>query len=78
MESPYSELIKQIYFDYKVKYSEENYIMVDRQIAACYENYKNEGNTNLLVGSLQNFAKSFKNLMFTLQDFEFIHKGYKF
>ena len=76
LESPYTALMKQIYFDYKVKYSEENYIMIDRQITACFENLKNDNNKNILVASLQNFSNTFNNLTFILQDFEFIHKGY--
>ena len=76
IDSPYSALMKQIYFDYKIKYSEENYIMIDRQIAACFDGLKNEKNTSILVASLQNFANTFKNLMFILQDYDFIHKRY--
>ena len=76
LESPYTALMKQIYFDYKVKYSEENYIMIDRQITACFENLKNDNNKNILVASLQNFSNTFNNLTFILQDFEFIHKRY--
>ena len=78
MESPYTALMKQIHFDYKVKYSEENYIMIDRQITACFENLKNDNNKNILVASLQNFANTFNNLTFILHDFEFIHKRYNF
>lgn len=77
MESPYTALLKQIYFDYTVKYSEANYIAIDRQITACFENLKNE-NQNILVGSLKNFANTFKNLMYIIHDFDFIHKKYKF
>ena len=78
MESPYSALMKQIYFDYNTKYSEDNYIAIDRQITACFENLKNENNKNILVGSLKNFANMFKNFMFVIQDFDFIHKKYNF
>ena len=69
--------MKKIYFDYTVKYSEANYIAIDRQITACFENLKNE-NQNILVGSLKNFANTFKNLMYIIHDFDFIHKKYKF
>ena len=78
MESPYSALMKQIYFDYNTKYSEDNYIAIDRQITACFENLKNDNNKNVLVGSLKNFANMFKNFMFVIQDFDFIHKKYNF
>ena len=78
MESPYNALMKQIHFDYKTKYSEENYILIDRQITACFENLKNDNNKSILVASLQNFANTFHNLVFILQDFEFIHKRYNF
>ena len=76
LESPYTALLKQIYFDYNIKYSNENYVMIDKQIMACFENFKNDGNKNILVASLQNFANTFKNLLFILHDFEFIHKNY--
>ena len=63
LESPYSALMKQIYFDYKVKYSEDNYITVDKQIGTLFESLKNESNNKaILVASLQNFATTFKNL----------------
>ena len=76
LESPYSALMKQIYFDYKVKYSEDNYITVDKQIGTLFESLKNESNNKaILVASLQNFATTFKNLTYALQDFEFIHKN---
>ena len=78
MESPYSALMKQIYFDYNTKYSEDNYIAIDRQITACFENLKNDNNKNILVASLKNFANMFKNFMFVIQDFDFIHKKYNF
>ena len=76
LESPYSALMKQIYFDYKVKYSEDNYITVDKQIGTLFESLKNESNNKaILVASLQNFATTFKNLTYALQDFEFINKN---
>ena len=59
------------------KYSEDNYITVDKQIGTLFESLKNESNNKaILVASLQNFATTFKNLLFILHDFEFIHKNY--
>ena len=78
LESPYSALMKQIYFDYNTKYSEDNYIAIDRQITACFENLKNDNNKNILVASLKNFANMFKNFVFIIQDFDFINKKYNF
>ena len=72
-ESAYSNLMKQIYFDYSAKYTENNYLAIDRQISSIFESCKNE-NKKMILNSLKNFLNAFNNFHFIVQDFELIHK----
>ena len=73
-ESAYSNLMKQIYFDYTAKYTETNYLAIDRQISSIFETCKNE-NKKIVLTSLKNFLNNFNNFHFIIQDFELIHKA---
>ena len=66
--------MKQIYFDYSAKYTENNYLAIDRRISSIFESCKNE-NKKMILNSLKNFLNAFNNFHFIVQDFELIHKA---
>ena len=70
--------MKQIEFDYNVKYSENDYLGVDKQIKNNFENFNIRINLDeekeIIFMNLKRIAKAFKNLYFITQDFEIINK----
>ena len=77
-ESFYTNLLKQIDFDYNVKYSENDYLAIDKQINDNFENFNNRINLDeekkIIFMNLKRIANAFKNLDFITKDFEIINK----
>ena len=77
-ESFYTNLLKQIDFDFNVKYSENDYLAIDKQINDNFENFNNRINLDeekkIIFMNLKRIANAFKNLDFITKDFEIINK----
>ena len=76
-ESFYVNLMKQINFDYYVKYSENDYLAIDKQINENFENFNNRINLieekKIILMNLQRISSAFKNFDFVTKDFDFIN-----
>ena len=77
-ESIYNRFMKEIYFDYNVKYSENDYIIIDKRINDCFANFNNKINYEnekiIMALNLKNICSVFANFDFVYKDFDLINQ----
>ena len=77
-ESFYNTFIKELFFDYNVKYTENHYIMIDEKINDCYANFNNKINFEnekiIMALNLKNTCSVFANFDFVYKDFDLINQ----
>ena len=77
-ESFYVNFIKQLNFDYTQKYSENDYLAIDKRINDCYIDFNNKinlGNEKKIMSmNLKNIAGIFINFDFISKDFDMINQ----
>ena len=76
-ESFYVNLMKKLKFDFNKKYSENDYLNIDKKINDIYEDFNNKINLNNekmnISKNLKNISKSFINFEFISKDFDLIN-----
>ena len=77
-ESIYVNFIKQLNFDYSKKYSENDYLAIDKRINDCYVDFNNKinvGNEKKIMSiNLKNIAAVFTNFDFISKDFDMVNQ----
>ena len=71
--SIYENFIKLLNFDYNKKYSENDYLAIDKRINDCYEDFNNKIN---LVNEKKIMFMNLKNIGTVFTDFDFISKDF--
>ena len=78
-ESFYVNFIKQLNFDYSKKYSDNDYLAIDKRINDIYEDYNNKiniGNEKMIMSmNLKNLGQAFTNFDFISKDFDIINQN---
>ena len=77
-ESIYNRFMKEINFNYNVKYSENDYMLIDKRINDCYANFNNKINFEnekiIMELNLKNLCSVFANFDFVYKDFDLINQ----
>ena len=76
--SIYEKFIKLLNFDYNKKYSENDYLAIDKRINECYEDFNNKINLvnekKIMSMNLKNIGTVFINFAFISKDFDMINQ----
>ena len=75
-ESFYVSLMKEINIDYNVKYTDNDYFTIDRQISEiCFNYNKSSGEEKKIISmNLYRIAQNYKNFEFLKKDFDYINQ----
>ena len=78
-ESFYVNFIKQLKFDYSKKYSDDDYLAIDKRINDIYDDFNNKinlGNEKMIMSmNLKNIGEAFINFDFISKDFDIINQS---
>jgi hypothetical protein len=78
-ESFYVNFIKQLKFDYSKKYSDNDYLAIDKRINDIYDDFNNKinlGNEKMIMSmNLKNIGEAFINFDFISKDFDIINQS---
>ena len=76
--SIYENFIKLLNFDYNKKYSENDYLAIDKRINECYDDFNNKINLvnekKIISMNLKNIGTVFPNFDFISKDFDMINQ----